>query len=147
MGNNQKSELNRTGIKVVLLVLAVSTVLAFILLGNFKTSEKYISSSAVKFTERGGELSAEGCVDEVLAWSIECEAIKQICKESVGLMMISCLKAKERNEYCAEVLPVAADTHFGRAHCKERGYSRRHKACAAAYGAIDLYCREEARAK
>jgi len=147
MGKSGRSEINRAGIKVVLVVLAISTALAFILLGNFKTSEKYISASTVKFQERGGDLTAEGCVDEVLAWSVECKAIKQICKESVGLMMMSCLKAQERNEYCAEVLPVAADTHFGRKHCKERGYSRRHKACATAYGTIDIYCREVVKGK
>jgi hypothetical protein len=109
---------------------------------RFTASEQELTTSIQRMAQRGSQLTPTQCIDAVLAWRIECTAMKNLCDASVYRMMESCLAGADRRKYCAENEAAMSATSFGYGDCAQRGLDRGgKKACAAAYRALDAYCK------
>jgi hypothetical protein len=123
-------------------VLLASTVLGVVATSGYLRSEESLTVARAAFGEIGSELSPGGCLERVLTWRASCDAMKSLCDASSYRMMESCLLAKDRSTYCAEVGEATSHTSFGNEDCKSRGLDRDgRKACAACYRAIDAHCK------
>ncbi len=93
-------------------------------------------------------LSIEGCVDEVLAWGLECPSIQSWCLGSVPGVLHRCLASQPRDEECAAYGDEIGATRFGYDACAarygeiEEKYRKRatKKYCATMYRSIAEYC-------
>lgn len=148
MVNAEKEGVKRgsSGARWVLLgLLGVSTLVAVLVAWRFRVSEQYIIASLEEMEARGAELTPEGCVDAMLSWRKECEAMKSLCDSTVDRMIQACLGGQDRVTYCEALDGAAADAHYGYERCQERGLSKRDrqlwKPCGDAYKTMDQYCR------
>lgn len=124
-------------------VVALAGVGVF-LVHRYEASEVAIAAALNEMKQRGQSLEPEGCVDETLAWNARCTAMKSLCDASVPRVMLACLGAKDRSEYCANLGDRSSDTGFGYAECKARGLQRSaKKMCALTYRAIDGFCKQQ----
>jgi hypothetical protein len=130
--------------RIVVVLLLLAAVLGVVVFRNLVTSERYLSQVWHDMAERGTELTVEGCVDAILAWNHECEAMKGLCDLSVTGMMVSCLQGGDRRSYCAAEGSRMQTTHFGVSECSGRALSTRHEkaVCAASYRAVGGHCRQ-----
>lgn len=127
---------------VVGIVLALSTVMAIVVAFRLRQSERHLTEVQREMTEAGAELDVVGCVDAVVEWFDDCEAMSGLCDQSIMRMMGACLSGRDRAAYCADVGDTAT-THFGNDECRERELSRHdRKACALSYRAIDAHCQQ-----
>ena len=134
----------QSGVRIAVLLLAAAAVLGVLVFRNLVVSESYLRGVWHEIGERGATLSVEGCVDEVIRFSDECEAIKGLCDVTVTGMMARCLGSGDRVAYCEDVGNRTRDTRFGVAECSARQLPSRHErtVCAASYRAIDGHCRQ-----
>jgi hypothetical protein len=131
------------GYKVIAIVLALSTAMAVFLAFRLRQSDHHLSDTQHRMEEAGASLDVPGCLDLVLDWYGECEAMAGLCQQSVSRMMGACLAAQDRTEYCDSVEGQTTTTAFGNDDCRseERGLERRMRtACAASYRAIHVHC-------
>lgn len=129
--------------RIIAVLLTLAVVLGLLVFRNLMASERYLVESWHEMGELGTTASVEGCVDGVLAWSQDCEAMKGLCDVSVTGMMVRCLEGQDRRSYCRENGTRMRDTRFGVAECDQRELESRHEraVCAASYRAVDGHCR------
>jgi len=132
----------RSWIWVLLSLGALATGMGAVAYRNYARSESYLAASYERMRLRGAGLDVEGCVDETLAWTRDCEAMKSLCDASMPHVLQICLGAAERTAYCAAVRTRSSDTRFGFAECKARALDRNEtKSCGICYRSIDAYCK------
>lgn len=145
-GTSEVVEAKRTrhaGYKVIAIILAISTAMAVFLAFRLRQSDHHLSDTQHRMEEAGASLDVAGCLDLVLDWYGECEAMAGLCQQSVSRMMGACLAAQDRTDYCDSVAGQTTTTAFGNDDCRseERGLERRMRsACAASYRAIHVHC-------
>jgi hypothetical protein len=121
-------------------LLAASMLLGGLAFRRYVSSEKLVRAAAAELDARGGALGGEECVTWVLDWGQRCAAMKVVCDEAVGPLVKTCLRARDRAEFCRQLSP-RLDTHFSFERCRERGFGRRNRLCAEAYLAVVGHCR------
>lgn len=135
----------RGGLWVVGLLLAIATVLAIFASYRFSASERYLTGVHEAFVQRGQTLSVDQCVDEVLDWRSQCEAMKSLCDSNVERMMDACLNGQDRSAWCGDAGDAFGDSHFAATACSAHGIDRSDrgpwKFCGMAYRSIDMHCR------
>jgi len=144
---NQRRSGNRTTWVVLGCIFVGSLIMGFVSYGQFMSSEQSIQADFDGMRERGASLDPEGCVDAVIAWHAECQAMKVLCDKSVGRMMEQCMAGADRHAYCAAT-DVSSNAHsgFGFKQCKARGAHEgkgkrlKKKVCGTAYRAIAYHC-------
>ncbi len=130
-----------SGNTVVGLLLFVSLVIGVLAYRRFVASDRFLAQQLREIGERGHALSAEQCVDEVLARRDRCEAMKSMCNSTVPDMMDRCLGAKDRAAACQDWGAVVMSTRFGFDACAGRRLSRDARAaCATSYRVIATHC-------
>lgn len=129
------------GYWVVAALLTGSLCLGVFIAWRYRVSDHHLADAQARMAARGGELTAEGCVDEVIDWFSHCEAMAGLCEQSVARMMGRCLDAGDRRAFCESIEGGSADTGFGFHECETRHLSRdRTNACSSAYQAIFVHC-------
>ena len=137
------SQPDRWGKRILISVILFSIILAVYLANIYGKSAEHLAQVTDEMSIRGEELSISGCLDEVLDWLTQCEAISSLCDQSVSRMMGICLSAQNRGAYCDELGPESGDTGFGNDDCRGREMNRAGmRACGAAYRAIHVHCVE-----
>ncbi|MFT5434612.1 MAG: hypothetical protein ACI9OJ_005326 [Myxococcota bacterium] len=126
-------------------IFAVSIAMGLISYGQFMDSEARIQSDFGGIRELGATVDVDGCVDAVIAWHGQCDAMKVLCDKSVGRMMEQCLDGGDRSGYCGRVdFTSNANSGFGYQQCKERGSHATRtakKVCGTTYRAIAFHCK------
>lgn len=135
----------KSGLWVVGIVMVFATGLAIFASYRFRSSEQYLTQAHDEFAERGEALTVSECVNSVLEWRHECEAMKSLCDSNVERMVTACIEARDRSGYCASVGDSISDSHFSAAACADHGIDRSErepwKFCGMAYRAVDFHCR------
>lgn len=130
-------------LKYILIAIFISTLgMGIVSTFTYMSSERVLSQDLAYFRQRGTELSPEKCIDEVIQWRTNCQAMKSLCDISIARMMGTCLAAQDRKQYCVQLGRITSDTHFGFKECQQRRLSSRvKKACTLAYRSIDSHCK------
>ncbi len=117
---------------------------------RYITSEKEIMSGMASMEAQGTTIDSEGCVDRVLAWHKQCDALSVMCNDAVKIAMFHCLEARDRTEDCSKLKPdVVSRGQWVFGVCKDRGTEcriRKQCPCADAYRALDSFCRTDQQA-
>ena len=123
--------------------------LALVAYNGFVRSEKTLYVEFADMKAKGRTLSAEQCVDEVLAWRDQCDAMELLCNRSIGRMMEMCLAEGQHTDFCTEVrAKPTGRTSFGFEECKAWGAHadrKTKKICGTTYRAIAAFCRRQGR--
>lgn len=127
------------GVTVVGLLMALAMHRAYV------NGERVVQAALPQMEQTGKTVSAEGCIDAIIAWHKSCEATAVMCNNGVKTAMFHCLKAQDRTGDCAK-LPSGEgmDGKWVFLTCKERKTPcKRTKecACADAYRSFDSFCR------
>lgn len=136
-------ERRSSGLWLVLALFVLSAGLGVTAFWRYTRSDRFIQRSLAQVQERGPALSAEGCVDEVLAWSRRCEAMKGLCQGAIPRLVETCLAGADRRAYCASLGETHRSTRFGVKQCEarvRRGDREGKKVCGLGYRAISAYC-------
>ena len=116
---------------------------------QYKRSDQHLVSSKQALYEAGATLDTEGCVDAVLEWFGDCQALEAVCDKAVDTMMLSCLAAQDRKAECDALEGQLDSTHLDFERCASRGlnahedHSKRRpsNACASTYRAFADWCK------
>ncbi len=129
------------GYRIIGLLMLGSLFMGGIIAWRYRQSESHLWETQAAMLEAGEQLDPVGCVDEVIDWFQNCEAMAGLCDQSIVRMMGACMAAQDRHQYCEDLDVSTASTHFGNEACRERELGRHHrKACALSYRAIDAHC-------
>jgi hypothetical protein len=120
-------------------LLAVSVILGGLTYRRYVSAELLVRATAAELAERGRTLDGEECVGWVLDWGRRCQALTIVCDEATRPLVLTCLQARDRTEWCRSLGPKL-DTHFSFERCRQRGYSRKNHRCAEAYLAAVGHC-------
>ena len=130
------------GIKFVFLLLAFASLMGFYAFYNFKLANRVLRNELVSTESRGKDLSFEQCIDQVVAWVPQCEAMKSLCEAYSGGIMDACLRGRDRKQECVSIADRPTVSQFGYKECQARELGRAlTKACANAYKALDIHCK------
>lgn len=126
-------------------VMVVGLLMALAMHRAYVQGERVVQAVLPQMEEQGRGVTAEGCIDVVMAWHKQCDATSVMCNNGVKTAMYHCLKAQDRAADCTR-LPSGEgmDGKWVFLTCKERGTPcKRTKecACADAYRSFDSFCR------
>lgn len=99
------------------------------------------------FTDRGRDLSGEGCVSTVLDWfGQECAAPGRICLDAVPRAMGNCLAAVDRTDDCVAIGNDQKPSQWAFERCAARGVDRKSRkpikeSCTMAWRSLDTFCK------
>ncbi len=137
------AETRSSGLWVILALFAMASVLGAIAFWRYTRSDRFIQRSLAQVQKRGPALTAEGCVDEVLAWSRHCQAMKGLCQGAIPRLMETCQAGADRRAYCASLGDEHRSTRFGVKQCEakvQRGDREGKKVCGLGYRSIAAHC-------
>ncbi len=151
MAKSKSKDWEGPSLRLVLLSMtAVALFMGVFAYYRYVTSERVIMAGMASLELKGTNLDSEGCIDEVLAWHKQCDALSVMCNDAVSIAMYHCLEARDRAPDCGKLKPdVVSRGQWVFAVCKERGTECRHRkqcACADAYRALDSFCRTDQKA-
>ena len=134
----------RTATLVIGGLILGSTLIAVFAYGKFVESEKQLHRDFEEMRVKGEALTISECVDEVLVWRSNCNAMVFLCDRSVGRMMEMCLDGQDRSAYCASMdTKEMTRTTFGYAECKAKGAHtdrQTKKQCGTTWRAVAAWC-------
>ncbi len=132
---------------VLLGMTAVAVFMGVFAFYRYSSSERTIMQGMAAIEQEGRTLDAEGCVDAVLRWHKQCDAISVMCNDAVKIAMYHCLESRDRSADCSELKPdVVSRGQWVFGVCKDRGTTcriRKQCPCADAYRAFDSFCRTD----
>lgn len=130
------------GLPFVFGLLAIATVLGWIVFKNYSSSEKEIGAALRKTEEESKLLTIEQCAEYNMKWFQQCHAIQQLCSDSVGRMMGVCLMTGDKRSQCATYGRDVYGYNFGAIQCKPYLHDKNlKKACADTWQTIADYCK------
>ncbi len=139
---------HRAGL-VLTIIFGLSVVLGVLAYWRYTVSERHLHEVFATMDQKGTQLSAEGCITEVLNWHREgCAAMQSMCDHAIPMVLTRCLVGKDRSNYCDNLDIREASKKWTYRMCKERGISPKDgtkrrfvKACGNAYGSIESFCK------
>jgi hypothetical protein len=133
---------NNSGLPIVFGMLGVAFVLGVVFFFVLARSENVMTKSFAKMQEIGKTSTIEGCAQKNMEWYESCNALTQICEQSVSPMMRVCLVNGDKNSQCAQYGDTIYGYNFGATECKPYFSEKKlKKACADTYQTIADYCK------
>lgn len=130
------------GMRFVFMLLGVAFILGVFLFFKYAYSQNTITKSFAKMQEIGKTLTIEGCAQKNMEWYQSCDALQQLCDQSVSDMMRVCLVNGDKNAQCASYGDQIYGYNFGAQECapylKKKNLK---KACADTYQSIADFCK------
>jgi len=151
MAKSKSKDWEGPSLRLVLLSMtAVALFMGVFAFYRYTTSEREIMAGMAEVEQKGVTLDSEGCIDHVLAWHKQCDALSVMCNDAVKIAMFHCLEARDRAQDCGKLNPdVVSKGQWVFKVCKDRGTEcriRKQCACADAYRALDSFCRTDQQA-
>jgi len=137
-----------SGFRILFILFAIAGVLSVVLFFVYRRSAVELSKSFMQMQEMGKSLTIEGCAQKNLEWYESCNAITQLCDQSVSKMMRVCLVNGNKESQCQEYGDAIYGYNFGSEECKPY-FSKKplKKACADTYQSIADYCKAVRKSK
>lgn len=142
---NDKSDFRKKGdlgIPFVIGLFVLAGVLGVVVFRNYIQSEKVVTSALSQLKDEAPKLTIEQCAQRNMDWYIKCDAMQQICDDTVTRMMKVCLVNGDKVSQCTAYGDEVLGYNFGAAQCKP--YFKNHnykKACADTWQTIADFCK------
>jgi hypothetical protein len=126
---------------IALIVCALAAFAAW----QLNRSKRYLDQGIAMFQEKGKSLDAFTCIQSVISWRNECEAMASMCDNALGQMIDACLSAQDRSAYCVANHPDTSDNHSVNDMCIALGVDRKQrpewKQCGIIIEGVRHHCR------
>lgn len=130
------------GMGVLLGLLALSAVLGVVVFFQYIRSEKIVTEALRDRQNEAPALSIEQCAQKNMDWYLHCNAMKQICDDTVTRMMKICLVGGEKAPQCAAYGEQVRGYNFGLEQCQPYMHNRmQKKACADTWQTVADFCK------
>lgn len=139
---------NNYGIAFVIFLFILATVLGIVVFKNYIYSAKVITSSLEQIQKEGPSLTIEDCAEKVISWYSHCDAMTQMCDDTVSRMAKICLSNGSKEKQCAKYGAEVYGYNFGAVPCAPYLKNRpMKKACADTWQAVADYCKAAQKVK
>ncbi len=130
------------GIPLVIGLFVLAGLLGTVVFKNYIQSEKSVTLALTNTKEEAPHLSIEQCAQKNIEWYLKCDAMQQICDDTVKRMMKVCLVNGDKAAQCSVYGEEVKGYNFGATQCKPYFNNRNtKKACADTWQTIADYCK------
>jgi hypothetical protein len=130
------------GIPVVIGLFVLAFVLGIIVFRNYMQSEKIVTLSLSQMQADAPHLSIEQCAQRNMEWYTHCDAMEQICDDTVSRMIKVCLVLGDKKNQCSAYGDEVFGYNFGAKQCQPYFKNRNQKkACADTWQNIADFCK------
>ena len=130
------------GMRVVGGLFILSLVLGILVFRNYMQSEKLVTTDLNYLKLKAPSLTIEQCAQNNMSWYLKCDAMEEICDDTVTRMMKVCLVLGDKSAQCSAYGKEIYGYNFGAAQCKPYFKKRNQKkACADTWQTIADYCK------
>lgn len=131
-----------TGLLLIVLLFLLAGILGILVFKNYTQSAKFIMSSLVEMQKKAPDLTIEGCAENVITWYAHCDAMQQMCEDTVPRMTKVCLSNGSKELQCKKYGTQIHGYNFGFEECVPYLKNRfMKKACADTWQAVADYCK------
>lgn len=123
-------------------LLGISLILSIFLFFVYRRSETDMAKNFAEMQKIGHTLTIEGCIQKNMEWYKSCDALQQLCDQSVSQMMRICLVNGNKNSQCTAYGNEIYGYNFGAKECVPY-FSQKNlkKACADTYQSVADFCK------
>jgi hypothetical protein len=130
------------GLWVVLGLFALAFALGFLVFKNYMRSETSVTSALSDLKQKAPSMSIEQCAQNNMEWYLKCDAMQQICDDTVTRMMKVCLVLGDKSAQCSSFGNEIFGYNFGVKQCAPYLKIRNQKkACADTWQTIADFCK------
>jgi hypothetical protein len=130
------------GIPMVIGLFVLAFVLGLLVFKNYMESEKAVTTSLTQLKNTAPNMSIEQCAQHTMDWYLHCNAMQQICDDTVPRMMKVCLVLGDKASQCSAYGKDIYGYNFGATQCKPYFKNRNQKkACADTWQIIADFCK------
>lgn len=130
------------GIPIVIGLFVLAAVLGIVVFKNYIQSEKMVTMALTQLKADAQNYTIEQCAQKNMEWYTSCNAMQQICDDTVPRMMKICLVLGDKAAQCSAYGNDIYGYNFGASQCGP--YLKNHnnkKACADTWQTIADYCK------
>ncbi len=133
------------GVPLVIGLFVLAIILGWVVFRNYEYSSKEITQSLSQMQEESTHLSLNGCAEKTLTWFQKCDAMTQLCDDTVPRLVKVCLANSDKSADCSQYGKEIYGYNFGAKQCAPYMYDkklkRQKKACADTWQTIADYCK------
>ncbi|MES2614267.1 MAG: hypothetical protein V4591_02510 [Bdellovibrionota bacterium] len=134
------------GIPFIIGLFVLAAVLGWVVFRNYIQSEKSVTAALSQIKIDAPNLTIEQCAQKNIEWYLHCDAMQQICDDTVSRMMKVCLVLGDKASQCSVYGNEVLGYNFGAEQCKPYFKNRNQKkACADTWQAIADFCKAVAK--
>ena len=139
---------NDFGIFIIVSLFGLAVILGGLVFVNYISSVKQVTHALSETQSMASRLSIEGCAKHNIEWYKGCNAMKQICDDTVSRMIKVCLVNGDKSSQCSKYSDKVNGYNFGYEECQPYLSNKNMKrACADTWQAIADYCKAEQKTK
>jgi hypothetical protein len=140
--NNPFRRKGDLGFPFVIGLFVLAAVLGVVVFKNYMESEKTVILALNQIKQEAPSLTIEQCAQKNMDWYVHCNAMQQICDDTVPRMMKVCLVLGDKVNQCSAYGDAVLGYNFGAEQCKPYFKNRNHKkACADTWQTIADFCK------
>ena len=130
------------GIPFVIGLFVLAAVLGVVVFRSYIQSEKTVTLALTQLKTDAPKLTIEQCAQNNMDWYTHCDAMQQICDDTVPRMMKVCLVLGDKVSQCSAYGDEVLGYNFGATQCKPYFKNRNNKqACADTWQTIADFCK------
>lgn len=130
------------GMRMILFLFTIAFALGVVFLFVYVRSENQMTKSFSQMQKNAPELTIDGCIQENMKWYQSCDALQQLCDNSVSKMMRVCLVNGNKNSECEKYGDAIYGYNFGANECQIFSKNKPlKKACADTYQSVADFCK------
>lgn len=139
---------NNFGIYFVIFLFVLAGILGVVVFNNYTYSAKVITTSLNKIQQHASEYTIEDCAKNVITWYSKCDAMQQMCDDTVTRMAKVCLSNGDKALQCQKYGEEVHGYNFGAVQCAPYLKNKAmKKACADTWQAVADYCKAAEKVK
>lgn len=137
-----------SGLCLILFLFVLSVILGVVVFKNYSHSAKVITSSLDLMQKQAQQLSIEDCAHQTITWYAQCDAMQQMCDDTVSRMAKVCLSNGSKEKQCEKYGSQVHGYNFGAEQCAPYMKNKTmKKACADTWQAVADYCKAAEKVK
>ncbi len=130
------------GIPFVIGLFVLASVLGIVVFKSYIQSEKTVTLALSQLKTEAPNLTIEQCAQRNMEWYLHCNAMQQICDDTVSRMMKVCLVLGDKIGQCGAYGEDVYGYNFGAKQCQPYLKNKNHKkACADTWQTLADFCK------
>ncbi|KAB8030989.1 hypothetical protein [Fluviispira multicolorata] len=152
MQNSDNSAFRRKGdlgVPLVIGLFVLAIILGWVVFRNYEYSSKEITTSLAQMQKESPSLSLNECAEKTINWFKKCDAMTQLCDDTVSRMIKVCIANSDKSKECTQYGNDIYTYNFGVKQCApymhDKKLKREKKACADTWQTVADFCKTVAK--